>query len=109
MSGQAEAWNWKNVTPYSDTALWKARQIVTDQMTTKRGTAAAGSAATDHHHPYDQWFHLLSGEAAMICNGTSFELRKGSVMFIPAGATHSLVCRTECDILEIGLGVDCPA
>lgn len=106
MHRQAVTWNWKSITPYSDTPLWKARQITTDRLTTKRGIAAAGSAAPDHQHPYDQWFHLLNGEATMICDKVPYELRKGSVMLIPAGTTHSLVCRTECEILEIGLGVD---
>jgi quercetin dioxygenase-like cupin family protein len=102
----AQAWNWKNIEPYVDHEAFTARRIITDRTTIKRGISAAASVAPDHEHPYDQWFHLLSGEATMTCGGAPFSLRKGSVIFIPAGETHNLVCHTECELLEIGLGTD---
>lgn len=101
------AWKWSEIVPYADNELFVGRMVVTGGQTFKRiSVKRASNSAQDHEHPYDQTFCLLSGEAVMTVDGVSFPMEGGGVVRIPANVKHSAYFGTECEVLEIGLGID---
>ena len=53
----------------------------------------SGSATTDHMHDTDQVVYVLEGEALFVgSDGEQHRLRRGDMIYIPAGVVHRHVC-----------------
>jgi quercetin dioxygenase-like cupin family protein len=102
----SEAWNWESIESYVDNETVVSRKVPSDGITIKRLNVKLASGAGDHQHPYDQWFHLISGEATVTCDGIPFKLQSGAILKIPAHTTHSARFEAGCVVLEIGIGAD---
>ena len=48
-------------------------------------------APVDYVQEDDEWVVLLAGEASLLIEGASVELRAGDRLFLPAGVPHTLV------------------
>jgi quercetin dioxygenase-like cupin family protein len=49
----------------------------------------AGTGAAPHSHPNEQWIYVLEGTFKGEVGGTPFEVKPGSVLYIPADMVHS--------------------
>lgn len=49
----------------------------------------AGTGAAPHSHPNEQWIYILQGTFYAKIGDTAIEAPAGSVVYVPAGATHS--------------------
>jgi mannose-6-phosphate isomerase-like protein (cupin superfamily) len=52
-----------------------------------------------YHRNYDETYYFLSGSGTVSVDGRTHPIRPGAVLFIPAGAVHSLESNTK-DLLE---------
>jgi quercetin dioxygenase-like cupin family protein len=55
-----------------------------------------GEEPSDHTHPTeDEIFYVLEGSITFRCAGESFDLEKGSFIFLPRGIEHGYTIRSE--------------
>lgn len=99
-------WNWEEVRPYADNAMFVGRRIVEGGITIKLLAVRVASDSGAHTHPYDQWVHVRAGKVAIVCGETEHRLVDGSVLRIPANALHAARFEAGCELIEIGLGLD---
>ena len=59
----------------------------------------AGTGAEPHSHPNEQWIYVLEGTFAGEVGGKPFEVKAGSVLYIPANMIHSGKATKERDVV----------
>ena len=55
----------------------------------------AGQGLSEHTAPFDAFVHILDGEAEIAISGTSFPLKEGEVVIMPANEPHSVKAVTK--------------
>jgi quercetin dioxygenase-like cupin family protein len=59
-------------------------------------TTRQGEEPPDHTHPTeDEIFYVLSGEFTFRCDGESFDLGTGGMIYLPQGLEHGYTIRSE--------------
>ena len=59
----------------------------------------AGTGADPHSHPNEQWIYILQGTFHANINGKEFNVKPGSVVYIPANTIHAGKATPEGDVL----------
>jgi quercetin dioxygenase-like cupin family protein len=59
----------------------------------------AGTGAEPHSHPNEQWIYILQGTFHAIIGGEEFDVKPGSVVYIPANTVHAGKATPEGDVL----------
>ena len=49
----------------------------------------AGTGAEPHSHPNEQWIYILEGTFRASIGGKEFDVKPGSVVYIPANTIHA--------------------
>ena len=63
------------------------------------GVVAAGTGAEPHSHPNEQWIYVLQGTLRGSIGDQKLEAKAGSVIYIPADATHAMKATPEADVV----------
>ncbi len=72
-----------------------------DNLTCGYITIGAGVDLPEHHHPHEQWSHLLEGEIEFIVGGEKRKMKPGETAYIPGNVPHSGRTITECKLIDI--------
>ena len=59
----------------------------------------AGTGAEPHSHPNEQWIYILQGTFHATIGGKEFDVKPGSVVYIPADTIHAGKATPEGDVL----------
>jgi quercetin dioxygenase-like cupin family protein len=59
----------------------------------------AGTGAEPHSHPNEQWIYILQGTFHATIGGKEFDVKPGSVIYIPANTIHAGKATPEGDVL----------
>ncbi|HEY1472577.1 MAG TPA: cupin domain-containing protein [Pseudolabrys sp.] len=59
----------------------------------------AGTGAEPHSHPNEQWVYVLEGTFHAKIGGKEFDVKPGSVIYIPANTIHSGGATPEGDVV----------
>lgn len=59
----------------------------------------AGTGAEPHSHPNEQWIYILQGTFRANIDGKEFDVKPGSVIYIPADTVHAGKATPEGDVL----------
>jgi quercetin dioxygenase-like cupin family protein len=59
----------------------------------------AGTGAEPHSHPNEQWIYILEGIFHATIGGKPVEAKPGSVIYVPANATHSGKASADGDVV----------
>jgi mannose-6-phosphate isomerase-like protein (cupin superfamily) len=49
----------------------------------------------EHSHDEEHGFYILEGEAIIELNKKRYQVEPGTAIFVPAGATHKLICNGD--------------
>jgi mannose-6-phosphate isomerase-like protein (cupin superfamily) len=82
----------RDETPSADWAFGRMQRIVTggDGGVANVHVAKCNGLPAFYHSGYDEVYYILSGTGAVTLDGKAHRLRPGSVVVIPAGASHAL-------------------
>ena len=82
----------RDETPSADWAFGRMQRIVTggDGGVANVHVAKCTGLPAFFHTGYDEIYYVLSGTAKVTLDGTTYPLRPGSVVVIPAGTSHTL-------------------
>jgi len=70
-----------------------------DRMIVALMRMPAGTGATEHSHPNEQWIYILEGTFRGKVGGKEIEAKPGSVIYIPADVLHSGAATPDGDVL----------
>lgn len=70
-----------------------------DRMIVALMRMPAGTGAEPHSHPNEQWIYVLEGTFVGEIAGKPFAAEAGSVVYVPAGATHSGKATKDGDVV----------
>jgi quercetin dioxygenase-like cupin family protein len=59
----------------------------------------AGQELSEHTAPFDALVHVVDGEAEIIISGTSFSLKEGDAIIMPADEPHAVKARGQFKML----------
>jgi quercetin dioxygenase-like cupin family protein len=59
----------------------------------------AGTGAEDHSHPNEQWIYILQGIFHAKIGDEEFDVKPGSVLYIPANTIHAGKATAEGDVV----------
>jgi quercetin dioxygenase-like cupin family protein len=59
----------------------------------------AGTGAEPHSHPNEQWIYVLQGTFRANIDGKEFDVRPGSVVYIPANKVHGGKATADGDVV----------
>ena len=59
----------------------------------------AGTGAEPHSHPNEQWIYVLQGTFRANIDGKEFDVKPGSVVYIPANTVHGGKATPEGDVV----------
>ena len=59
----------------------------------------AGTGAEPHSHPNEQWIYVLEGTFRAEIGGKTFDVKPGSVAYIPANTIHAGKATQEGDVV----------
>ena len=59
----------------------------------------AGTGAEPHSHPNEQWIYVLEGTFRAEIGGKTFDVKPGSVAYIPANTIHAGKATKERDVV----------
>jgi quercetin dioxygenase-like cupin family protein len=59
----------------------------------------AGTGAEDHSHPNEQWIYILQGTFHAKIGGKEFDVKPGSVIYIPANTLHAGKATADGDVV----------
>src|ERR1019366_9518637 len=59
----------------------------------------AGTGAEPHSHPNEQWIYILQGTFHASIGGKEFDVKPGSVVYIPANTIHAGKAMADGDVL----------
>ena len=63
-------------------------------------TLEKGVRAPEHHHPHEQWTHVISGELEFTLGEEVQVLTPGMSVFIPSNVPHTAFAITECKVMD---------
>ena len=100
-----------DITPVSTShRVGEKRVIVTQETVGKPITQIArtklneGEHVEEHVHPtMDEHFFFLSGECAVVLEGTEYICRSDDYLFVPAGCNHRIEITKETVMITIGI------
>jgi quercetin dioxygenase-like cupin family protein len=72
-----------------------------DHMTHAHISIAADIMLPEHHHPHEQWSHLLEGEIEFIVGGEKRLMKAGETAYIPGNVPHSGRTITACKLIDV--------
>ena len=77
--------------------------VESDRIQILYNTKEAGTGATPHEHPNEQFNYVLEGTLRVIVDGEEELAPAGTLFYIPADATHQTVATEDADVtyLEI--------
>lgn len=70
-----------------------------DRMIVGLMRMAAGTGAEPHSHPNEQWIYVLQGTFRANIDGEQFDVKPGSVIYIPANKIHAGKATPEADVV----------
>ena len=70
-----------------------------DRMIVALMRMPAGTGAEAHSHPNEQWIYVLQGTFQGQLEGQDFEVKPGSVLYVPANAIHSGGATPDADVV----------
>ena len=56
---------------------------------------------TIHRHDFIEIIYILSGESEQVIDGVSYSVKRGDVLFINYGSTHSFTCKESLEYVNI--------
>jgi quercetin dioxygenase-like cupin family protein len=59
----------------------------------------AGTGAEDHSHPNEQWIYILQGTFHAKIGGKEFDVKPGSVVYVPANTIHAGKATADGDVV----------
>jgi quercetin dioxygenase-like cupin family protein len=59
----------------------------------------AGTGAEDHSHPNEQWIYILQGTFRARIGDKEFDVKPGSVVYIPANTVHAGKATADGDVV----------
>lgn len=71
-----------------------------DQLTFAHITIDEGAILPEHHHPHEQWTHMIEGELEFTVNGKTEILLPGMAAYIPSNFPHSARAIKECKVID---------
>ena len=71
-----------------------------DKLTFGYITLNKGSIVPEHHHPHEQWTHMLQGELEFTIGGETQVLLPGMAAHMPSNVPHSVRAITECKVID---------
>ncbi len=71
-----------------------------DKLTFAHIIIDEGAVLPEHHHPHEQWMHLLEGEIEFSLNGETQILILGMCAYIPSNFPHSARAIKECKVID---------
>lgn len=63
----------------------------------------AGTGATSHTHPNEQFNYLMKGKLKAVVNGVEQLIGPGTLIHIPANAPHATVATTDGDVTFLAI------
>ena len=63
----------------------------------------AGHVATRHHHDFEQFLYVVSGQGRLECEQGTIPLEPGAALNLPPGAWHSAEFMADTILLEANL------
>ena len=76
-----------------------------EQATFAYVTLQKGAEAAMHHHPHEQWTHVIEGEMIFNLDGDEQLLKPGMAVFIPSNLPHGARSVTGCRVIDCFLPV----
>lgn len=104
------------IKPYVDKIAQRARYAekswgsfrvidVEDESITIKVTLMAGHQMNYHSHEHrDEVWTVISGEGEVIVNGDRRDVHAGDVIQLPTGVRHTIIARTDIQLIEVQLG-----
>ncbi|MEZ2347308.1 cupin domain-containing protein [Terriglobus sp. RCC_193] len=79
------------------------RQVMasTDPMMLVRHRMEAGWVGAAHSHPHEQLIYVLSGEIALVVDGSTYTLRAGDSVMVPGDVVHQASAAVESEVLDV--------
>ena len=71
-----------------------------DKMSAGHLFIEKGTLLPEHHHPHEQWTHVLEGEFEFTIAGETKIFRPGVSAYIPPHAPHSGKALTDCKVID---------
>lgn len=75
--------------------------VHSDSITISRVHLEDGTVLPEHHHPHEQWTHVISGELELTVGGETQLMLPGHTAWIPSDTPHSGRVIRECIVLDI--------
>lgn len=75
------------------------------QLTFGHITLEKGAVVPVHHHPHEQWTHMLEGELEFTLGDETRILLSGMAAHIPSEVPHGVKAITECKLIDCFLPV----
>lgn len=76
-----------------------------DQLTFGHLVLEAGALLPEHHHPHEQWTHVLEGSLEFTLDGETQIMTPGISVYIPSDVRHHARALTKCKVLDAFLPV----
>jgi quercetin dioxygenase-like cupin family protein len=98
----ASAFHWSEIAPHGDDKTDR-RLIAGTGADLKRVIVPAGTTASRHSHPFEQFFYVERGSGLLQCAAGEIALRAGTVIHFEPHAWHSAVFDSETVLIEVNL------
>lgn len=70
---------------------------------------AVGEIAAEHRHEsMEEYFYFLKGEAAVCVDGRELLCREGDFLQVACGRSHSVLAKSEVEMLTVGVAYASP-
>lgn len=70
---------------------WSARYFHSDNVTVSQWDIEAEAAELhEHHHPYEETWVVVAGEAVLVVDGEPTRLGPGDAAVVPPGVAHAM-------------------
>ncbi len=98
----ASVYHWSEIAPHGDDKTDR-RLIAGKGADLKRVVVPAGTEASRHAHPFEQFFYVESGSGRLRCEAGEIPLRAGTVIHFEPDAWHSATFDVETVLIEVNL------
>lgn len=71
-----------------------------DKLTFGYLTLDEGTVVPEHHHPNEQWTHLIEGQMEFTIDGDTQVLVSGLVAHMPSNVPHAAKAITQCKLID---------
>lgn len=72
-----------------------------DSITCGHIRLSAGVLLPEHHHPHEQWTHVIEGELEFRIGNETLILTSGMCAMIPSGVPHAGRAITDCLAIDV--------